>query len=151
MNSWGRFVSMEIHVFSDKPLPSIAAWQEAINAEGFDLRLDPDVEFQTASGFLPAMLRGKQSGFESYHDDPRELMEGYADVPYFKSCPAWKHVLSFRWGSIAHEGVSVFMAAAAYAKATGGVVFDPQESSILTLDEVRALVGVFDALVREEK
>jgi len=46
-------MSMEIHVFSDKPLPPIAAWQQAIDAEGFDLKLDPDVEFETASGFCP--------------------------------------------------------------------------------------------------
>jgi len=144
-------MSMEIHVFSDKRLPSIAAWQQAIDAEGFDLKLDPEVELGTASGFLPAMLRGRQSGFESYHDDPRELMETYADVPYFKSCPAWKHVISFRWGSLAHEGVSVFMAAAAYAKATDGVVYDPQEGSVLTLDEVRTLVGVFEKLALNEK
>lgn len=139
-------MSMEIHVLSDKRLPSIAAWQQAIDAEGFDLKLNPEVEFDKASGFLPALLRGKQSGFESYHDDPRELMESYADVPYFKSCPAWKHALSFRWGSLAHEGVSVFMAAAAYAKATDGVVYEPEESKALTLDEVRQLVRDFEKL-----
>lgn len=144
-------MSMEVHVFSDKPLASISEWQQAIDGEGFDLRLDPEVELATASGFLPAMLRGKQSGFESYHDDPRELMEGYADMPYFKSCPTWKHALSFRWGSRAHEGVSVFMAAAAYAKATGGVVYEPEEGKALTLDEVRALVGVFEKLALAEK
>jgi hypothetical protein len=144
-------MSMEIHVLSDKQLPSIAAWQQAIDDEGFDLKLAPEVEFDKASGFLPAMLRGKQSGFESYHDDPRDLMEGYADVPYFKSCPAWKHALSFRWGSLAHEGVSVFMAATAYAKATGGVVYDPQEGMVLTLDEMRRLVLDFEKLALEEK
>jgi len=64
-------MSMEVHVFSDTRLPSIAAWQQAIDAEGFDLKLDPEVELATASGFLPAKLRGKKSGFEIYHDDPR--------------------------------------------------------------------------------
>lgn len=142
---------MEIHVLSDERLPSIAAWQQAIDAEGFDLKLDPEVEFDTASGFLPAMLRGKQSGFESYHDDPRELMAGYAEVPYFKSCPAWKYALSFRWGSLAHEGVSVFMAATAYAKATDGVVYDPQEDEVLTPDETRQVVSDFEKLVAGEK
>lgn len=144
-------MSMEIHVLSDKRLPSIAAWQQAIDTEGFDLKLDHEVEFDTASGFLPAMLRGKQSGFESYHDDPRELMESYADVPYFKSCPAWKHALSFRWGSLAHEGVSVFMAATAYAKATEGVVYEPEEGKALTLDEARQLVRDFEKLAAREE
>lgn len=36
-------MSMEIHVLSDRRLPSVAAWQQAIDAEGFDLKLDPDV------------------------------------------------------------------------------------------------------------
>ncbi len=144
-------MSMEIHVFSDTRLPSIAAWQQAIDAEGFDLRLDPEVELAAASGFLPAMLRGRQSGFEIFHDDARELMETYADVPCIKSFPAWNHVISFRWGSRAHEGVSVFMAATAYAKATGGVVFEPEEGKGLTLDEGRELVGVFEKLALAEK
>jgi hypothetical protein len=144
-------MSMEVHVLSNKQLPSIAAWQQAIDAEGFDPKLDPEVKLDVASGFLPAMLRGKQSGFESYHDDPRDLMEGYADVPYFKSCPAWKHALSFRWGSIAHEGVSVFMAATAYAKATGGVLYEPQEGKVLTQDEAHELVIVFEKLALREK
>lgn len=144
-------MSMEIHVLSDKRLASISEWQAAIDAEGFDLKLDSEVELALASGFLPATLRGKQSGFESYHDDFDELKETYSDVPYFQSSPAWKHVLSFRWGSLAHEGVSVFMAATAYAKATEGVVFDPQEGRVLTLDEVRALVDVFEKLALKEK
>jgi hypothetical protein len=72
-------------------------------------------------------------------------------VPYFKSCPAWKHALSFRWGSLAHEGVSVFMAATAYVKATGGVVYDPQDDNVLTPDEARELVHVFEKYASEEQ
>ncbi|RDV04846.1 hypothetical protein [Undibacter mobilis] len=140
-----------LHV-SNERLPSIAAWQQAIDAEGFDLKLDPIVEFLTASGFPAGDVARQAIWFRELSRNPRELMETYADdVPYFTSCPAWKHALSFRWGSLAHEGVSVFMAAVANAKATGGVVFDPQESSILTLDEMRALAGVFEKLAREEK
>jgi len=144
-------MSMEIHVLSDKRLPSIAAWQEAIDAEGFDLKLDTEVQFETAKGFVPALLRGQQSGFECYHDDFRELKEAYGHVPYFKSCPDWKHVLSFRWGSLAHEGVSVFMAATAYAKATAGVVYEPEEGRALTLDEVRQVVRDFEKLLSSEE
>ena len=144
-------MSIEIHVLSNRQLPSIAAWQEAIDAEGFDLILDQEVQFEAVRGFLPAMLYGKQSGFECYHDDFSELKGTYDNVPYFKSCPGWKQVLSFRWGSLAHEGVSVFMATIAYAKATEGVVYDPEEGKILVLDEVRTLVGVFEKLAQGEK
>jgi hypothetical protein len=130
-------MSMEVHVFSNERLPSIASWQKAIDADGFDLKLDPEVQFESASGFLPALLYGKQSGFECYHDPFDGLKETYHDLPYFKSCPDWKYVLSFRWGSIAHEGVSIFMAAIAYAKATGGVIYEPQEGRTATVDEAR--------------
>jgi hypothetical protein len=137
-------MSMEVHILSNVRLASIAEWQNAVDSEGFDLKLDPEVQFHTASGFLPALLHGKQSGFECYHDDIREFVETYSDIPYFKSGPDWRYVLSFRWGSRAHEGVSVFMAATAYAKATGGVVYEPQEGRTLTLDEARHLVGEFE-------
>jgi hypothetical protein len=133
-------MSMEVHVFSNERLPSTAAWQSAIDAQGFDLKLDREVEFEFSIGFLPALLYGKQSGFECFHDPFDDLKETYADLPYFKSCPDWNYVLSFRWGSIAHEGVSIFMAAIAYAKATDGVIYEPQEGRTLALDEARIWV-----------
>jgi len=36
-------MSMQICVFSDRTLGSIAEWQQAIDAEGFRLRLSDDV------------------------------------------------------------------------------------------------------------
>lgn len=128
-------MSMEIHVLSNRKLPEIEAWQQAIDAETFNLKLDPDVKLETASGFLPALLRNKPSGFECFHDDVAELMETYAETSLVDSGEHWKHALSFRWGSQSHEGISVFMAAAAYARATEGVVFEPEEGRILTVDE----------------
>jgi len=141
-------MSMEIHVLSDKKLPSASAWQNAIEAEGYDLVLDPEAEFDLMNGFMPATLRGAPSGFEGYHDDVQEVMEAYADMPYFQSCPAWSHVLSLRWGGVFHEALSACMAAVAYAKATGGVIYEPQAGRALTLDEARELVHEFETLAR---
>lgn len=131
-------MSMEVHVFSDRQLPSIAAWQQAIDAEGFDLKLDPGVQLAEASGFLPARLHGKQSGFEAYHDDASDLMAACMEIPDVRFARAWKFAISFRWGSLFHEGASAYMAATAYARATDGEVFDPEEGRILTLAEARA-------------
>jgi hypothetical protein len=127
-------MSLELHVLSNKKLPSVAAWQEAINAEGFNLKLEPSVALATVRGFLPARLREKQSGFECYHDDARDIRETYHDVLDLTSNHQWQHAFSLRWGR-ALEGASAYMAAAAYAQATGGAVFDPQEGRILTLAE----------------
>ena len=112
-------------------------WQDAIDSEGFALKLSQDVEFDEVRGFLPALLADIQSGFECYHDDSRELMETYADTPNLEFGRLWKHALSFRWGSLPHEGIAAFMAATAYARATGGVVFDPQDGNIMTPTESR--------------
>ncbi|HKS83987.1 MAG TPA: hypothetical protein VJR71_00770 [Pseudolabrys sp.] len=128
-------MSMEIHVLSNTKLPAIEAWQQAIDTEAFNLKLDPDVKLEMASGFVPALLHDTESGFECFHDDVAELMETYAETALADSGEHWKHALSLRWGSQSHEGVSVFMAAAAYARATQGVVFEPEEGRILTVDE----------------
>ena len=55
-------MSIEIHVSSDRQLPSTAAWQQAIAVEAFALTLDPDAELEKASGFFRALLSGRQSG-----------------------------------------------------------------------------------------
>src|SRR5689334_4872988 len=110
-------MSIEIHVLSDQRLASIAKWQEAIDSEDFALKLPSDTQLDEVSGFLPAFLADVQSGFECYHDDAHELMEGYADSVEFGR--VWNHALSFRWGGLLREGVSAYMAATAYAGATG--------------------------------
>jgi hypothetical protein len=138
-------MSIEIHVLSDRQLPSIAAWQQAITVEAFALALE--VELEKASGFVPAFLSGRQSGFELYHDDAAELMETYTDTPGLVFDHAWKHALSFRWGSLDHEGISAFMAATAYARATGGVVFEPQEGVLMAPDQSKEVVRNWAARV----
>lgn len=135
-------MSMEIHVLSNLALPSVEAWQDAIEADGFNLKLDESTDIATHKGFLPALLHNQQSGFECFHDDVNDLMTTYEDVDFAQD---WKRVLSFRWGSLAHEGIAAFMAAAAYAKATGGVVYEPQEGIMMTPPQCR------EAALRWEK
>jgi len=122
-------MSMELHVFSAQPLDSVAAWQRAIDAEGFALQLSAERPFQAVKGFLPAQSGGEATGFECYHDDPRDLAAGYHDVDFDHS---WMCVLTFRWGSNLFGCLAACMATAAYAKATSGIVFDPDSSEILT-------------------
>jgi hypothetical protein len=133
-------MSMEIHVFSDRTLSSIAAWQEAINAEGFDLQLSAEASLPAVKGFPPARLGDRTTGFECYHDDPRELLIGYQGI---ESGHEWRHALSFRWGGDLVECLAAHTAAAAYARATEGVLFDPDSGELLTsqqaVDRVREI------------
>jgi len=133
-------MAMELHVFSDRRLNTIAEWQRAIDAEKYQLRLAGDVHFADASGMLPATLEGEQAGFECYHDDPMETMRflGVSNFTHF-----WKYALGFRWGAGFSTLEAVWMAATAYGAATDGIIFDHEEGKVFTVQESRALVANF--------
>ncbi len=130
-------MAMELHVLSDRRLGSIAEWQRAIDAEGFPLRLAADVDLAQANGFLPARLRSKQTGFECFHDRADETMDFLGRINFDHP---WKFALGFRWIGDPAELEAVWMAAAAYAVATGGIIFDPQETEVFTPVRARETV-----------
>jgi hypothetical protein len=133
-------MSMELHVFCDRRLNSIAEWQHAIDAEGFQLLLAGDVDLATASGMLPATLEGGQTGFESYYDDALKTMR-FLGVSHFTHF--WKYALGLRWGADLLGLEAAWMAATAYAAATGGIIFDHQEGKVFTVKQSRDLIAKF--------
>ena len=110
----------------------ISNWQRAISCEGFPLLLEGDGDLASISGFLPASLEQKQTGFECYHIKPQELVDNCHGVQFDRE---WKYVLELVWGGDFTEMQAATMAATAYARATGGVVFDPQAGQFLTASE----------------
>jgi hypothetical protein len=131
-------MAMELHVLSDRPLGSIAEWQGALDAEGFPLRLAANIQLPSASGFQPAQLANKQTGFECFHDDARNTMKFLGESNFDHR---WRFALGFRWlGSRVEELQAVWMAATAYAAATGGIVFDHEEGKVLTPQQARETV-----------
>ena len=132
-------MAMEIYALSDSQLNSIAEWQRAINAEHFPFPVQLSVEtpFNKLSGFLPAHYDNAPSGFECDHWNPRSTMGEYPDIKFGHS---WKYALAFRFGGRPGELESAWMAATAYARATGGVVFDTEEGRIFQPDEAAQLV-----------
>ena len=118
-------MSMEIHCLSDRQLSSMAEWQHAIDAEGFALALSTARPIHSLEGFVPAQSGEMESGFECYHDDDSELLVAYASVDFGHP---WRFALSFRWGGNLAACLAAYQAGAAYAKATGGVVFDPEQA-----------------------
>jgi hypothetical protein len=129
-------MAMELFVLSDRRLSSIAEWQGAIDAEGFALRLSDATPFESVDGFLPARLEGRQTGFECAHWDAATLMSEAEGVEFDR---AWTQALSFRWGGNFDEGDAAFMAAAAYARATGGIILDWDNSRVLTAEEMKSI------------
>jgi hypothetical protein len=133
-------MSMELWILSDNRLNSMADWQEAIDVEGYPLKLSTEVSFESLNGLLPCSLGGKPTGFECYQDNAAELMRAHSDIDFGHS---WQHVLGLRWlGSKKDELRAAWIAAAAYAQATSGVVFDGQEGKVRDAAEAREVAKV---------
>jgi hypothetical protein len=123
-------MAMEMFVLSDRRLTSMAEWQAAITAAGFHLTLSSEATFDALNGFLPAQLGEHATGFECDHWDAEELMEESPEIDFGRP---WRHALAFRWGTAnPYEGPAAYFAGAAYAEATGGVVFDCEQDEIIT-------------------
>ena len=129
-------MSIELSVLSERALASTEEWQRALEAEGFPLRLDASVVLGGASGFFPAHLGDKLTGFECYHDDAAEMI---AEYPEFDFGRPWKCALGFRVGGDFNELLSAFMAATAYARATGGIVWDGESGEVMSPDRSREI------------
>jgi hypothetical protein len=134
-------MAMELHVLSDQRLNSIAEWQRAIGREGYPLHLDGNTQLGAVKGFLPATMNRKQTGFECYHDDALETMSFLGNDQFGHR---WKYSFGFRWrGSSFEELDASWMAATAYAAATGGIIFDHEEGRVFTAQQARELVAKF--------
>jgi hypothetical protein len=126
---------MELMVLSDRRLPSIAYWQDAIATEGLRVTLLTELPLGKLDGFVPVRSNDTMTGFECYHCDAREIFEQYADMRFGRS---WRNGFIFRWGGDFDACVAVYAAAAAYAKASDGVLFDPQEGLLMSWQEALA-------------
>lgn len=145
-------MSMEIFTLSDRRLGSIAEWQHAIDASRLALTLPTDIRIEELHGFLPIRVGDAATGFECAHRDAAEVIRFYGTIDFGRE---WRHALVFYWQGF-EEGAAACMAAAAYAKAADGVVFDPQESIVLSpqraieyANEFKADIPRMKELVRE--
>jgi hypothetical protein len=126
-------MSMEICVLSDVRLASIAELQNSIKTEDYPLRLPQGESLAGAvGGNLLTQLRDKQTMIEYSVVDFGELKLTYKNVNFGRD---WKYVIAFIWSSDFDEELAAWMAATAYARATGGIVFDEHEGKLLTPEE----------------
>ncbi len=130
-------MTMSLWVFSDREL-NTGEWQASIDAQGYPLRLSPDVVVEQLSGFFPMHLRGELTGFECYHEDLSDVRNTIPDVAIEHD---WKLVLGFVWlGSKENELLAAWMAATAYVQATDGIILDGEAGELCTPAEAQALV-----------
>jgi hypothetical protein len=131
-------MSMELHVFSDRQLQSIAEWQHALDEERYPLQLAADVILDSVDGFLPSTLDRRRTGFECFHDDAAHTMD-FLGRDHFSH--SWKCALGLRWRGDFDELQAAWMAATAYAAAADGVIFDHEVAKIVTPEQGRKTVA----------
>jgi hypothetical protein len=122
-------MSVELHVFLSKhSLPDIRHWQAAIDSHGFDVKLDSGVDVGAQSGYLPAVFKGIDSGFEFHVAPASDVIEAYPDIAGRLS--GIDIVGNFRWFGDLNEMACAMAAAAALTSMSGGVWFDPQDGEM---------------------
>ena len=134
-------MSIEIFILSDTQLDSIAEWQRAIDAEEFPLRLADDIPLDTRGGSLVAYIDDSETRIEYRVEDFGRLKDLYKAVNFGRD---WKCLLAIPWIHGFDGLTAAWMASTAYARATGGMVFDPQEGKVfnssMALEIVRDIV-----------
>jgi len=142
-------MSMELYVFSDRPIKSMLEWQEAITVDGFDIKLHGQAVFEDLNGFLPMRLEGAGTGVEVGHTDSAEAIDWFRKDG-FPFDHQWSHALWFCWGGDLRELVVAHSTAASYARVTQGVVFDCEEGRILGADEALDLARKLAIEVKDD-
>jgi hypothetical protein len=140
-------MSMEMSVFSDRRLASTEEWQRAIATEGFGLELDATVVLDAARGFFPTRLGGKLTGFECYHNDAAELIDEYPEIDFGRH---WSHAVGLRIIGNCAEVRAAWMAATAYARACGGVVWDSESGEVKSPDRAAQVARDLDRSLPQE-
>lgn len=135
-------MAMELFVFSDRQLQTISEWNRALFEIGFDVVIEETGKIAELSGHQPTKLRGRDVWIEYDHFDPTEFFEELKEG--VKKERDWRYLLAFRWGSDIYAHSAVFMAAAAYAKATEGVVLDEWEPIFRKWEEVAEIARQAD-------
>ncbi len=120
-------MSMEIYVLSPRRLASMRKWEEAAIELLFPIKFPESLPFDKVRGFLPVSWKDRNTGFECDQWTVEDIQETYKDlkIDHGLTC-----ALAFRWGSDFNELVSALQAAAAYAVATDGMVFDCEAGEI---------------------
>jgi len=130
-------MSVDLYVLSDRRLVSLAEWQQAVDGERPELVLPADTSIDELDGFLPVRWNGMSTGFECSHVSARDVIKSSEVIDFGRE---WAHALAFYTQGF-EELLVAYIAAAAYAKATGGVVFDPQQTLVMSPPRAFEMAG----------
>lgn len=120
-------------------VPARAALQSAIDALGFDCKLDTTYLPFQSSGFLPCVLGGVDSGFEIYFESAPKVLAYFQHLE--PTVGSRDTAITFRWGGDMSECACALIVCAALAISFGAIVHYQNDDMIysgnMLAEEVR--------------
>jgi hypothetical protein len=128
-------VSVELLVvLAASKAPDWSSWNQALWEARVPASLARSVDLQHHNGYLPVRVQGRATGFYF-------LVEAASDAalqyPALASVPVIKPVVySLSYGAHPEECAAAFLSASVLVSRFQGVVFDPQQGVLLSLEQV---------------
>ena len=130
-------MSMEMNVFFKGQLPDTAALTLCMQQLGFPVTfVPPHYPLEGKKGFRPMLLREQETGVEFFIDEGRDAIEDIAVPECLKDIdPGFDRSAGFRFGGDWNEMLCAACAAAALAKLVNGVVYEPHDGVLWSVDQ----------------
>ena len=120
-------------VLATSKAPDWSSWNQALWEAHVPASLARSVDLQRHNGFLPVRVQGRATGFYFVEESASDLAMQY---PALASVPLSKPIVySLSYGR-PEECAAAFLSASVLVSRFQGVVFDPQQGLMLSLEQV---------------
>lgn len=114
--------------------PHWSSWNEALWDARAPASLARSVDLQRHDGFLPVRVQGRATGFYFVLESASDVALRY---PALASVPLVKPVVySLTYGVRPEECAAAFLSASVLVSRFDGIVFDPRQGALLSLEQV---------------
>lgn len=122
-------MSMEIYLLTNETIPSLEAWQGAVDALKFEVRFVDQQELPTKEIRIKAECHGKPVLLEVERTNLADVRDTFPNVE-FPDSVSFVHAL--RWSKTLEGGLAAYEAAAAYVGTVKGLMIDSEEGKLNT-------------------
>ena len=121
-------------VLAASKAPDWSSWNQALWEARVPASLARSVDLQHHHGYLPVRVQGRATGF---YFQVEAASDAALQYPALASVPVIKPVVySLSYGAHPEECAAAFLSASVLVSRFQGVVFDPQQGVLLSLDQV---------------
>jgi len=133
-------------VLATSKAPDWSSWNQALWEAHVPASLARSVDLQRHNGFLPVRVQGRATGFYFVEESASDLAMQY---PALAAVPLSKPIVYSLSYARPEECAAAFLSASVLVSRFEGVVFDPQQGLMLSLEQVND--GARQCLARVSK